>query len=96
MAVGINKGLNRYKRIDNAIIIAGGNLGHTVCTAGNTVTGRFSSLIPYDGLPTISAISVSGDDIPSGQLMSTLAGDFTSVSCTSGTVLCTNGVPENI
>ena len=60
MAVlGQNKGLGRYKRQDNAIIVAGGNLGHTVCVSGATEVwrqARAATLGSFFGVSTGAAL----------------------------------------
>ena len=91
----IKYGVRKFRNVLGALNNASGNFGRTICESGETKTGRFSAVIPHNGLPTMSAVETLGEGIPSGILMTIQTGDFTSVSCTAGVVLCVNAKPEN-
>lgn len=69
-----------------------GSYGYTVIEEGETKTGFFGFIKAWGETATISAVSVFGDDIPSGDLIigDSLPGIFSSITCTSGKVLAAN------
>jgi hypothetical protein len=69
-----------------------GSYGYTVINEGETKTGSFGFIKSWGGTATISAVSVFGDNIPSGDLIlgDSLPGIFSSITVTSGKALAAN------